>query len=245
MCSYNRLNGPYACENRACSTTDPARRLGLQRLRARRLRRRARTRGASLSGGLDFEPWPPIAYQPLLVQRRAGDGASSARHVDEHVRRVLRTLFAYGVLRPRRRTPTTTPRSTSRRTPTWRAADRGVGDHAARRTTAACCRSTPAQPEDDRADRRRRRHASRRGGGSVRGEAVRGSRRVERPTRRRGGRRRRPGQLRRRQRPRRARRRTARSADVAIVFAGDDQTEGGDAAALRSALDCQPATRTR
>ena len=95
MCSYNKINGTYACEN--------------PRLLNKILRDEWGFRGyvladygaahdtrASLRGGLDFEPWPPIAYQPLLVQAALATGIER-HHLDERVRRVLRTLFAFGV----------------------------------------------------------------------------------------------------------------------------------------------------
>jgi beta-glucosidase len=94
MCSYNKVNGTYACEN--------------PRLLNKILRDDWGFRGyvladygaahdtrASLRGGLDFEPWPPIAYQPLLIDAALATGIER-HHLDERVRRVLRTLFAYG-----------------------------------------------------------------------------------------------------------------------------------------------------
>ncbi len=95
MCSYNRLNGQYACENRTL----------LERI----LKRDWGFRGfvlsdygaahntiASLNNGLDFDPWPGFAYSPLLVDVALATGQASTQEVDEHVRRILRTLFAYG-----------------------------------------------------------------------------------------------------------------------------------------------------
>ena len=51
---------------------------------------------ASLTGGLDFEPWPGLYYSPLLVQGAIAGGGATMVDVDLHVRRYLRTLFAYG-----------------------------------------------------------------------------------------------------------------------------------------------------
>ncbi len=95
MCSYNRLGGEYTCENGTL----------LERI----LRGEWGFKGyvladyggahntvASLQNGLDFEPWPPIAYQPLFISAAVGGGIVSRAKVDEHVRRTLRTLFAYG-----------------------------------------------------------------------------------------------------------------------------------------------------
>src|SRR5205814_8135710 len=51
---------------------------------------------ASLTNGLDFEPWPGWAYSPLEVEAALAAGLASPADVDEHVRRILRTLFAFG-----------------------------------------------------------------------------------------------------------------------------------------------------
>src|SRR3954447_24159228 len=97
MCSYNRLNGQYACQN--------------EHLLNEVLKRDWRFRGfvladyaaahpegtaASLNNGLDFEPWPGIAYSPTQVQLALAAQQASPATIDEHIRRILRTLFAYG-----------------------------------------------------------------------------------------------------------------------------------------------------
>ena len=69
MCSYNKVNGTYACENDHLIHQILEKRVGLPGLRARRLRRRPRA-GPSLRGGLDFEPWPGIGV--LARSRCAG-----------------------------------------------------------------------------------------------------------------------------------------------------------------------------
>lgn len=95
MCSYNRINGQYGCEN--------------EHLLHGVLERdwsfpgyvladygAAHDTPASLNNGLDFEPWPGIAYSPVLVDAALVSGRASPSDVDEHVRRMLRTLFAFG-----------------------------------------------------------------------------------------------------------------------------------------------------
>src|SRR5947209_4761682 len=97
MCSYNRLNGQYACENEHLLETI--------------LRQDWRFEGyvlsdygaahangtaASLNDGLDFEPWPGMCYSPPEVELALAASLASPATVDEHVRRILRTLFAYG-----------------------------------------------------------------------------------------------------------------------------------------------------
>lgn len=95
MCSYNRLNGQYACEN--------------EQLLSRILRREWGFKGyvladygaaknpiTSLNNGLDFDPWPGIAYQPALVAPVLAAGQVSSKTLDDAIRRQLRTLFAFG-----------------------------------------------------------------------------------------------------------------------------------------------------
>src|SRR4051794_19822324 len=95
MCSYNKVNGQYACENKhlihdilegdwgfkgfvladygaAHNTTD------------------------NLNNGLDFEPWPGLSYRPDLITAAVASGQVPQTPVDEHVRRILRPMFAYG-----------------------------------------------------------------------------------------------------------------------------------------------------
>jgi beta-glucosidase len=94
MCAYNRLNGQYACENRHLLREITAgwgfRGFVLADYGA------AKNTGASLENGLDFDPWPGFAYSPPAVRAMLASGQSSMARVDEHVRRVLRTLFAFG-----------------------------------------------------------------------------------------------------------------------------------------------------
>jgi beta-glucosidase len=97
MCSYNRLNGQYACEN--------------EHLLQQILRREWGFRGyvladygaahpngtdQSLNNGLDFEPWPGWAYNPLEVNAALAAQRVSTQTLDDHVRAVLRTAFAFG-----------------------------------------------------------------------------------------------------------------------------------------------------
>ena len=95
MCSYNRLGGQYACES--------------EELLSRILRRDWGFKGfvladylashgpqSGLNNGLDFEPWPGIAYGPVPVNALLASGRVSAATLDERVRNILRTLFAGG-----------------------------------------------------------------------------------------------------------------------------------------------------
>src|SRR5439155_26180080 len=53
------------------------------------------TAGA-LTNGRDSEPWPGWAYSPLEGGAALAAGLAGPADVDEHVRRILRTLFAFG-----------------------------------------------------------------------------------------------------------------------------------------------------
>jgi beta-glucosidase len=96
MCSYNMVNGTYACENGHLLETILRGQFGfggyvLADYGA------AHNTIASLSNGLDFEPWPPLAYQPLLIDAALATGAASTATLDDHVRNILATWFRYGV----------------------------------------------------------------------------------------------------------------------------------------------------
>ncbi len=94
MCSYNRLNGTYACENPWLLKTLLRKEWGFKGFVLADYGA-AHNPWASLAGGLDFEPWPPIAYQPLLISAALATGAKMS-DVDQHVHQMLRTLFDYG-----------------------------------------------------------------------------------------------------------------------------------------------------
>ncbi len=95
MCSYNRLNGPYACENDHLLHDILERDWGFQGYVIADYGA-AHDTYANLAGGLDFEPWPGLAYSPALVNAGLLTGLTSSATVDAHVHRILRTLFAYG-----------------------------------------------------------------------------------------------------------------------------------------------------
>ena len=95
MCAYPRVNGQYACEN--------------QHLLEDILRRDWGFRGFvltdygagkntvnSLNNGLDLDIWPSVVYRPELVNAALATGLVSHAAIDDHVRRILRTLFAFG-----------------------------------------------------------------------------------------------------------------------------------------------------
>ncbi|MCW2812636.1 MAG: glycosyl hydrolase [Nocardioides sp.] len=99
MCSYNRINGSYGCQNS----------LTLQKI----LRTKWGFKGTviadygaskdtvkDLNRGLDFVPFQGVSdqsYRPELIQAALATGLVSRATVDDHVRKILRTFFKYGV----------------------------------------------------------------------------------------------------------------------------------------------------
>ena len=97
MCAYNKVNGPYACENKPLLEDILRGDWGFKGLTIADYNA-AHDAGASLVNGLDFEPWPGVVYGPPSVGAALATGAATMDDVDRHVRRYLRTLFAYGAL---------------------------------------------------------------------------------------------------------------------------------------------------
>jgi len=96
MCSYNRVNGTYACENGHLLTAILRGQFGFDGYVLADYGA-AHNTIASLNNGLDFEPWPPLAYQPLLIDAALATGAVSTSTLDGHVRNILSTWFRYGL----------------------------------------------------------------------------------------------------------------------------------------------------
>lgn len=95
MCAYNRLNSQYSCENHHLLSDILEHQFGfggyvLADYGA------AHNAGPSLNAGLDFEPFPGLAYGSVPVRAALASGQASPATVTEHVRRILRTLFAFG-----------------------------------------------------------------------------------------------------------------------------------------------------
>jgi beta-glucosidase len=95
MCSYNRLNGQYACENEHLLNEVLKREWGFEGFVLADYGA-AKSAAGSLDNGLDFDPWPGLAYSPTAVGLALATSQASEAAVDEHVRRILRTLFAHG-----------------------------------------------------------------------------------------------------------------------------------------------------
>src|SRR3712207_2230804 len=96
MCAYNKLRGSYACENEHLLEEILKRDWGFKGYVLADYGANHNT-GAALTNGLDFEPWPGQVYSPPAVNAAIATGQASDRDVDDHVRRILRTGFAYGL----------------------------------------------------------------------------------------------------------------------------------------------------
>lgn len=96
MCSYNRVNYQFACENEhllkdilkgewdypGYVLTDYL---------------AAKSTDGGLNNGLDFEPYPGVSYGPAAVNATLAAGLSTVDIMEEHVKRILRTMFDHGM----------------------------------------------------------------------------------------------------------------------------------------------------
>jgi beta-glucosidase len=99
MCSYNRVNGAYACENPHTLQQVLEGEWGFTGMVVADYGASKDTVG-NMNTGLDFVPNQGEAdqsYNPLLIQAALASGTVSRATLDGHVRRILRTLFAFGV----------------------------------------------------------------------------------------------------------------------------------------------------
>ncbi len=94
MCSYNKLNGQHACENRHLLTDILKGEWGFKGFVLADYPA-AHDTAASLANGLDFEP-SGTAYYPGSTMLALLQGRATQAQVDDHVARILRTMFAFG-----------------------------------------------------------------------------------------------------------------------------------------------------
>jgi beta-glucosidase len=95
MCAYNRVNDDWACENRHLLTDILKGEWGFPGAVVSDWQAQHWTVFA-LQNGLDVEMPTAQDYSPTLVQAAIDSGAVTQAQVDDHVRRYLRTLFAFG-----------------------------------------------------------------------------------------------------------------------------------------------------
>jgi beta-glucosidase len=96
MCAYNLVNGTYNCENGPLLNGILKQEWGFPGVVLSDYGASHDT-VASLQNGLDFEPWPGAAYAEAPVTAAVDSGLVTQAQLDDHVRRYLRTLFAFGV----------------------------------------------------------------------------------------------------------------------------------------------------
>jgi beta-glucosidase len=96
MCAYPKVNGTYACENRHLLIDILRNEWGYKGYVLADYGAAHNTE-ASFNNGLDFEPWPPIAYQPAPLTALVATGQAPIATLNEHVKRFLRTWFAFGL----------------------------------------------------------------------------------------------------------------------------------------------------
>ncbi|MCW2571875.1 MAG: glycosyl hydrolase [Frankiales bacterium] len=100
MCSYNQINGAYACENTHTLQQVLEREWGFRGIVLSDYGA-AHNTANNLNNGLDFEPSGPAlaknSYNPQQIQVALATGQVTKTTLDLHVRRILRTFFAYGL----------------------------------------------------------------------------------------------------------------------------------------------------
>jgi beta-glucosidase len=97
MCSYNRINGAYGCENSHLIKDILERDWGFKGYVLADYGASHNTLNG-LNNGLDFEPWPGVAYGQNSVTAAVDSGAVSQQTLDAHILRILRTWFQFGTL---------------------------------------------------------------------------------------------------------------------------------------------------
>lgn len=99
MCSYNRVNGDYACENHHTLQQVLEHQWGFRGIVLSDYGASKDTVG-DMNNGLDFVPDQGQAdqsYDPTAIKAALAAGAVTRATLDAHVQRILRTLFAFRV----------------------------------------------------------------------------------------------------------------------------------------------------
>jgi beta-glucosidase len=96
MCSYNRVNGDYACENKHLLTDVLKKDWKFAGFVVSDWQATHSTAKAS-AAGLDHEEPGEIFYGPAM-KKAVQSGQVSMAELDDHVRRILRSMFASGVV---------------------------------------------------------------------------------------------------------------------------------------------------
>jgi beta-glucosidase len=96
MCSYNRVNGDYACENKYLLTDVLKKDFGFKGFVLSDWQGAHSVEKAS-AAGLDHEE-PGEIFYGAAMKEAVEKGKVAAAEVDDHVRRILRSMFATGVI---------------------------------------------------------------------------------------------------------------------------------------------------
>ena len=96
MCAYNRVNDDWACENRHLLTDILKGQWGFPGFVMSDWQAYGNTTAFELRNGLDLEMPTAQTYDPTLVSAALASGAVTQAMIDDHVRRLLRTLFTFG-----------------------------------------------------------------------------------------------------------------------------------------------------
>jgi beta-glucosidase len=96
MCSFNELNGDYACQNRLLLTDILKRQLGFDGFVLTDFGA-AHSTVQSLNNGLDMETGNRQYYTPETIIAAVESGQVTEATIDEHVHRILRTMFEHGL----------------------------------------------------------------------------------------------------------------------------------------------------
>jgi beta-glucosidase len=96
MCSFNKLNGDYACQNRLLLVDIVKRQLGFDGFVLTDFGA-AHSTVQSLNNGLDMETGNRQFYTPETILAAVQSGQVTEATLDEHVHRILRTMFEHGL----------------------------------------------------------------------------------------------------------------------------------------------------
>lgn len=96
MCSFNKINGAFACNSRPLLTDILKRQLGFTGFVLSDFGAVHDT-VASLNNGLDMETGARAFYTPATIGAAVDSGQVTMATVEEHVHRILRTMFAIGL----------------------------------------------------------------------------------------------------------------------------------------------------
>lgn len=96
MCAFNKVNGAFACENEHLLSDILKKQLGFKGFVLSDFGA-VHSTVPSLKNGLDMETGLRLFYTPETIAAAVQSGEVTQATVDEHVHRILRTMFAFGL----------------------------------------------------------------------------------------------------------------------------------------------------